>query len=606
MQAIILAAGMGKRLKTLTQHNTKCMIEVNGEKLIDRSVQAILDSGINKIVIVVGYQSKNLKDHVLHRWHDKDITFIENNNFEKSNNIYSLFLTKEYLLKDDTVLLESDLIFDKEILVELVKDKRKNIAVVSKYQDWMDGTVVDIDTTDNSIKSFILKNNQNNIDLYSMYKTVNIYKFSKEFLKNIYIPMLEIYCQSPNLNKYYEDALMVISNIMPNIFGIIKTDKYLWYEIDNINDYRVAETIFSKEDRHEKYLSRYGGYWKFPELLDYCYLVNPYFPTKTMLKQISDQSDILISNYPSGINVINQMVSDIFDLDPEYITTGNGASELTSILIKSISPCKIATFYPSFDEYWKKSSQYNCDVTQINSFNLDEKSMINEIVKISESCNYIILVNPENPTGNMISIDSIKYILKEIDKNNAKLVLDESFVDFAGLGLSGSMMQNKILIENKNLIVIKSISKSFGVPGIRLGVIASSNKELIKSIRLKEPLWNINAYAEKFLEILSNNMDSYWKACDELVKEKSRFTKILRSTDIVVYDSYANFLLIDLGIKGLGFEEFCLKNNILIKNLFNKKGITSKTIFRIAIKDKESNDYFYNTLKYFLERKKYE
>ena len=136
MQAIILAAGMGKRLKDLTQNNTKCMVEVNGEKLIDRVLRQLDKHNLSKIVLVVGYEGQKLIDHIntLTDINTK-IEFVDNPIYDKTNNIYSLWLAKDYLLNEDTILLESDLIFEDSVLDVLLDDPTDTIALVDKYEN---------------------------------------------------------------------------------------------------------------------------------------------------------------------------------------------------------------------------------------------------------------------------------------------------------------------------------------------------------------------------------------------------------------------------------------------------------------------------------------
>ena len=122
MQAIILAAGMGKRLGELTKNNTKCMVEVNGIRLIDRMITQLSKFNLNRLVIVVGYEGKKLIDYIGHRYDDiLKIEYINNPIYDRTNNIYSLALAKEELCKDDTILLESDLIFEDRMLESIIR-----------------------------------------------------------------------------------------------------------------------------------------------------------------------------------------------------------------------------------------------------------------------------------------------------------------------------------------------------------------------------------------------------------------------------------------------------------------------------------------------------
>ena len=181
MQAIILAAGMGKRLGDLTRSNTKCMVEVNGVALIDRALTLLSRLDLSRVILVIGYEGDKLRAHVGDCYKGLKIIYIENPVYDKTNNIYSLSLAKKELQEDDTLLIESDLIFEGRLLDKLVDNPYPNLALVDKYETWMDGTMVKLDD-DNNIVNFVPKKAFRYDEVDSYYKTVNIYKFSRDFL----------------------------------------------------------------------------------------------------------------------------------------------------------------------------------------------------------------------------------------------------------------------------------------------------------------------------------------------------------------------------------------------------------------------------------------
>ena len=124
MQAIILAAGMGKRLKELTKNNTKCMVKVNGVTLIDRMLHQLEKQRLSRIVIVVGYEGQKLIDYIDTLGIRTPIVYVQNPIYDKTNNIYSLALAKDWLCQEDTLLFESDIIFEDSVLDALVSDPR--------------------------------------------------------------------------------------------------------------------------------------------------------------------------------------------------------------------------------------------------------------------------------------------------------------------------------------------------------------------------------------------------------------------------------------------------------------------------------------------------
>lgn len=201
---------MGRRLGELTKGNTKCMVEVNGTTLIERTLNQLQKLHLSRLVMVVGYQSRNLIDFLGTDYNGLKIEYVHNPIYDKTNNIYSLALAKRQLQEDDTLLLESDLIFDPQMLEMLLSDPRPNLALVAKYESWMDGTMVRIDEDDN-IVNFVPKSAFNYRETSGYYKTVNIYKFSKEFSTTKYVPFLEAYSKVVGNNEYYENVLRIIT-----------------------------------------------------------------------------------------------------------------------------------------------------------------------------------------------------------------------------------------------------------------------------------------------------------------------------------------------------------------------------------------------------------
>ncbi len=190
MQAIILAAGMGRRLKALTSNNTKCMVKVNGVTMIERMLGQIERQKVSRIVIVVGYKGDKLKNFIEGLDIATPIEFIENSIYDKTNNIYSLYLARDKMKEEDTLLFESDIVFEDSILDELINDPRKDLTLVDKYESWMDGTCVKLGP-DDTIAAFVPGKQFNYRDIKDYYKTINIYKFSKEFSTKYYVPFLE-------------------------------------------------------------------------------------------------------------------------------------------------------------------------------------------------------------------------------------------------------------------------------------------------------------------------------------------------------------------------------------------------------------------------------
>lgn len=597
MQGLMLAAGVGKRLGKYTKNNTKCMLNVAGKTLIERAIDALKSVGINRLIMVVGYQSENLKKYIKENIRDMEIIFIDNPNYAKSNNIYSLYLAREWLKKDDTIMLESDLIYENKMIEELVNNKEKNLAIVAKYEQWMDGTVVTVDS-ENRITEFIEKADIRTERIKEYYKTVNIYKLSKEFSEKEYIPFLEAYMTAYGINEYYELALKAIAHLSKSNLKALPIENIKWYEIDDAQDLDIVNCLFSKDEEVlSMYQKRFGGYWRFSNLKDYCYLVNPYFPTKNMLEKINWLSKELISSYPSGLAIQNINAGILFNIDESEIIVGNGAAELINILGHLLHE-KIAIAVPAFNEYIRCFK--NCEIVKIDSKKFDYDFNIKEMLEVLEIVDTLIVINPDNPSGSFIKYNEIMVLIEKAKQLNKKIIIDESFIDFADEDERYTLINSEILQTYKNLIIIKSIGKSYGVAGIRLGILASGNKKLLQDIKENLAIWNINAYAEYFLQIIRQYLPEYKKSCNLIATERKRFYKELSEISYLkVYKSQANYIMCKLiNTNAENLANYLMKHyNILIKDLSGKDGFENEQYIRLAIKSTEDNDLLLRAMK---------
>ncbi len=605
MQAIMLAAGKGSRLGKYTKNNTKCMLEVYGKTLLERAIDALLLAGIKDFIIVLGYKGENVKKYIREKELDKkiNIIYVDNDVYDTTNNIYSLYLAKDYLIKDDTILLESDLIYDVSIVKKLVDSKYDSAAVIAKYEEWMDGTVVTLND-EGFINSFIERKNFEYKNADNYYKTVNIYKFSKEFSERFYLPFLESYIKAYGNNDYYELVLKVISGLKEVKLHGFKLTGEDWYEIDDAQDYDIVNAIFapSTKEKLELFHKRFGGYWRFNGIKDYCYLVNPYFPTKQMIDKMKYFYDELLFNYPSGQKIEKICASRMFDnVNEDNILIGNGAAELINNL-RYIVGKRIGLTIPSFNEYVRCFP--DCEITYINSSDDNYRLSLDKIIDKLDDVDTMIIISPDNPSGSCLKYEEVIEILDIAKEKNKQVIFDESFMDFANNNYT--LIDDDILNKYSDLVVIKSISKSYGVPGLRLGVLASGNEKYIKTINNNLPVWNINSFAEYFLQIINIYKKDYIEGCKKIKEERDRFYKeLIKIKDLYIYPSEANYFMCKL-LSGSANElaEYLLDNNkILIKVLNGKNGFDDGEYIRIAIKSTIDNDYLVKSIKEYYNKK---
>lgn len=585
---------MGKRLGEYTRENTKCMLPVNGRPLIDRTLDMLASLGIRRVVIVVGYQAQNLIDYIGQRYADRlDIEYVNNPIYDRTNNIYSLSLASEQMAQDDTLLLESDLILEPSILQSLVNDPRPNLALVAKYESWMDGTMVRIDS-DNNIVNFIPKADFCYDDAPRYYKTLNIYKFSRDFARNKYLPFLDAYTKAVGNNEYYENVLRIISFLNSHDLKALPVGEAKWYEIDDKQDLDIAEALFADEkDVLPKYYGRYGGFWRFPKMLDYCYLVNPYFNESRIIDELEAYFRTLIAEYPSGLKVNTLLASKCWGVKEDYIIPGNGAAELIKALMEML-PGTLGVIRPTFEEYPNRREKDNL-VTFVPQNEDYHYSAADLITFFSEHRpDNIVLINPDNPSGNFIPTSDVMTLAAWCQEQNIRLVVDESFVDFSIDYENNSHLHDDILEAYPTMVVMKSISKSYGVPGIRLGILCSADTDLIARMKKKVSIWNINSFAEYFMQIFSKYEKEYHRACQRFIDERDDFERQLRQIPFFrVIPSQANYFLCEvLPPKNAAqlVVTMLKRHNILMRDCSGKVGLDSnRQYMRIAVRSHADN-----------------
>jgi histidinol-phosphate/aromatic aminotransferase/cobyric acid decarboxylase-like protein/CTP:phosphocholine cytidylyltransferase-like protein len=606
MQAIILAAGMGARLGSLTENNTKAMIEINNVPIIERLVNQILESGIEKIIVVVGYQRNGLISFLNKRFPLVNFIFVVNEDYAKTNNIYSLFLAKEYLENSDTVIFESDLVLSSNIISNLLNANEPDLVLLAKYESWMDGTVVELDEN-LKILNFISGSKFDFFNKKNLFKTVNLYKFSKAFSIKHYVPFLHAYITSCGDNVYYEDVLKVISFLShTDLKGFVLSENDNWYEIDDKHDILNANAIFSNpKDNYENISRRFGGYWRFPKLIDFCYLVNPYFPPQRLIDELKSNFEDLLCNYPSGQHTIKILASKNFKIREEFLIVGNGGAELIKGFADGIRDFdkkqKVGIFLPTFEEYIRQfTSGFEIlyfDSAPFFKYNLED------VLTFFDKVDILILINPDNPSGNFLSKDDVFKILDFAALKSKKILIDESFIDFAEESKHFTLLKDEILLKYSCLYVLKSISKSYGVPGLRLGIIATSDTLVLNSINNNLSIWNINSFAEYYLQICQKFNKEYIVSNHKIALSRFNLINDLMNIDFIhPFPSQANYILCKLNdgySTKLIAHKLLSEFNILIKDCSDKLGFDSSQFIRLAVRDEIDNRKLVEALKSF-------
>jgi len=588
MKAIILAAGYGNRMRPLTDSTHKTLLEVGDKTILSRIIDGLIENNITDILICTGFRADEIKQYLAHIYPDISFHYVHNARYRETNNIYSLTLAFEAIenIDSDIVVIESDLIYDPLVIKRLIESRYDNIALVDKFRSGMDGTVVTVDSS-NVITSVIPPHLQDeNFCFTDKYKTLNIYKFSCEFCKTSFKKLLTYYANVIDDNCYYELILGILIYMQKEIIHAEIINNEPWAEVDDPNDLAVAEFVFNT-DRRKILEQRAGGYWNY-DVLDFCFIRNMYFPDSSIISEMKNNLANLIHNYGSRQSILNKKMGWFLLCREDRVTALNGASQIYPVLQERFSKKRILIPRPSFGEYNRifKNTEYYKDEVGISKESIDSSL---------KNCDGVVIVNPNNPTGSILSGEWIYNCAK---RNPEKIFfIDESFIEFSNTISIISMLEENSL---DNIIVIKSLSKSLGIPGVRLGYTYCCNTEINRYIQEKIPIWNMNSIAEFTLEIILKHRNFLKQSFASTIKDRELFIKELAEVPVIdnVYPSEANFILISLktGITAESIVDYMLeKHSVYIKNVSDKFS-NNKQYLRFAVRLPEENRILINGL----------
>ncbi|PKN20537.1 MAG: class I and II aminotransferase [Deltaproteobacteria bacterium HGW-Deltaproteobacteria-6] len=533
MKAVILAAGLGNRMRPLTDTVHKTLLKVGNESIIERIINGLKANGIKDIVVVTGYLADELKQYLLDRSGGINFTFVNNPRYRETNNIYSLALAfNEIEIDDDILLVESDLIYENKIIDKIINTPHPNAALLDKYRSGMDGTVVSV--ARGIITNIIPPHLQDEkFDFSDKYKTLNIYKFSREFCNKNFRQLLTYYARVIDDNCYYELILGILIYLQKEVIYAEILEGEEWSEVDDPNDLRVSEFVFNKGKRGEILETTFGGFWSH-DIVDFCFIRNMYFPSSSMLSEIRNNLANLVCNYGSKQTILNQKLAYFLLCNPDHVNLLNGSSQIYPILQASYQNRKILLPEPTFGEYPRifKNAVFYADKIGIDTDEIEAKG---------KSCDLVVFVNPNNPTGTFLENS---YLHDYAAGNPEKTILvDESFIDFSG---SVSMLELLEKDHLPNVIVLKSLSKVLGVPGIRLGFVYSRNSRFNTQIRDALPIWNSNSIAEFFIEIILKHRQSLAQSFLQTIDDRAVFAAKLDVQNFIekVYPGSGNFILV--------------------------------------------------------------
>ncbi|MFC2099487.1 aminotransferase class I/II-fold pyridoxal phosphate-dependent enzyme [Candidatus Bipolaricaulota bacterium] len=589
-KAIILAAGSGKRLSPFTDHSPKCLAPVNGVPILVNALTHLRDSGIQETVIIVGHLKEKIYDTVGDSFSGMRISYIESDRYETTNNIYSLWLAREHLT-EDILLLESDVFFERLLLDRLLSCEGSNVAAVSRYQSWMSGTVVSLDN-DGNVQALLETNRQPpGLDYSKVFKTLNIYLLRRDFLRDQFVPHLEARISIGDVKQYYEVVFHASTYGQEHDLAALVCDNIKCCEIDDDNDRVNAEYLFaSPDDRFDVVSREHGSYWRYG-FTDHSYLYNLYFPPEGVFAHMRTNLYDLIESYPVAQDALAGLVGLSINQPAERIVVGNGAAELIKIISGHLCNQLIVPV-PSFNEYVNASPEGNVTSFALNPpfFELNVDEFAAEALRCK--ADVAVVISPNNPTSLLVPKSDLVRLVEKLASQDCILIVDESFIDFAQEPDQSTMAYE--LAEHQNLAILKSMSKAYGICGLRLGYLLTANHDLAESVRKEIPIWNVNGFAEAFLRLLPRYRREFEASCQKVRSDRDDLYRNLSSIPgMIVYKPAANFVFCRLPREAMSGPEVARKlfteHNIYVKDCVGKPLSECDRYLRIASRTKSDN-----------------
>ncbi len=344
------------------------------------------------------------------------------------------------------------------------------------------------------------------------------------------------------------------------------------------------------ETSHSPALTDLVGYQKASDIVDFCFIANPYYPTASMLEDLQRSLPNLIKSYPSSNPLTSQKnLAAVLGVDPEHLIIGNGATELISLLQLTLID-RIAVPIPTFGEYIEKMKDlrdaelYALDPDDRYQLRLDDYA--DWVSQRKLEC--LLIINPGNPTGQFIPLEEMVDFLHRA-RDLELVIVDESFIDFAGDPIPSLL---PLANQFTNLLIVRSMSKHCGVPGLRLGYCYSANLYLLNRLRRFVPTWNLNTLAQYFLSQLVANDAAYHEGRKRLIGDVTHLYEELRTIPhLDVYPTGANFLLFKVqnGMTANDLQtRLLVEHEMYVRDCSNKLGMDAFHI-RVASQGREKD-----------------
>ena len=600
VHAVILAAGLGERLLPLTQRIPKPLLPLGGKPILCHALESISRLGITTATIVVGYLKDEIKRTLGQTYAGVRIDYVDADAYESTNNIYSLWLAR-HRLDRNVLLLEGDVIFEDEVLKRLLEAGSESMAV-APYETRLSGSLVHA-SDDGVVEDFVLKAEQGrDFDFGGAFKTVNLYFLGKKFLERHFVPQLCHAIETGDVGTFYERILKDVVASDKVQLRAVNVGDCAWCEVDDHDDLARAAEIFSEpSQRYQRVSKLFGGHWRY-DFADHNHLYNLHFPPQELLDSLRDDLPSILSHYPPGQAEMARLVGDWTGADPRQIVVANGSSELIRIICGQMT-AGMVTPEPSFNEYENSvdPSRFHSFPLDPNTFELDVDAFAHEVVRTK--ADLAVVVTPNNPTSLSVPREDLLKLLTRLSRHDCMVLVDESFIEFSHGGWPTSL--ESVMDRYPNLVVLKSMSKVFGIAGLRLGYLATSNANFSAEVRRRLPIWNINGFSEAALRALVRYREAFNASIDKVRDDyRHLYNKLKCIPSLHIYEPDANFVFCRIesdSVDGPSLaEQLFTEYKILIKDCSNKAMPNADRYLRIGSRTVAENERLVGALKELL------
>jgi len=350
------------------------------------------------------------------------------------------------------------------------------------------------------------------------------------------------------------------------------------------------ETFSSRADKFKFISSQHGGYYRHG-FVDHAYLYNLYFPPEALFSRLKDSIHDLVLNYPVAQHALAELVGIIINQNAKGIVVGNGAAELIKIVSSQVAR-KLIIPVPSFNEYANAAPADRVFEFPLDfpSFHLDVDKFAAEAIRVE--ADVAVVVTPNNPTSIAVPRANLQRLARKLESHGCILIIDESFLDFTENPDEWSL--EGALDNHANVAIFKSMSKAYGICGLRIGYMVTANDDFAEEVRKGVHIWNVNGFAEEFLRMLPEYFQEFQKSCSRVRSDRNSMYKMLGTIPgMTVYKPDANFIFCRLPEDTANGPDITRKlfidHNILIKDCVGKTQPDADRYLRIACRTEPEN-----------------